>query len=208
VPEPQKSPFDGLRLTFACIGKCGVIVEQALRPRWRILSLPTPPLTLRAWHRCASFSTALRRASPYWITWDFATENMPVNHRPGPPADALSLRYDVRTSQEQESWEGGWYNEKAGEREPGGNRRFGRKSILIVDQARSAIGVSGRAGASLERGRAVPSQGICLAERVQSITREGQGRPAHAGRGSGHLLSAGARQMKQRARCSDLTRQV
>jgi hypothetical protein len=79
-------------------------------------------------------------------------------------------------------------------------RRFGRKSILVVDQARSAIGVSARPGASPERAWAVPFQGLGLAERVQSTTREGQRRPAHAGRGSGHLLSAVARQMKQKAR--------
>ena len=52
-------------------------------------------------------------------------------------------------------------------------------------QPRSAIGVDGRTGASPERGRAVPSQGTCLAERVSSTTREGQGRSAYAGRGSG-----------------------
>jgi hypothetical protein len=47
---------------------------------------------------------------------------------------------------------------------------------LGESQPRSPIGVSGRPGASAERRRAVPSQGICLAERVQSVTREGQGR--------------------------------
>ena len=35
-----------------------------------------------------------------------------------------------------------------------------------------------------------PPRGLGLAERVQLATREGQGRPAHAGRGSGPLPPA------------------
>jgi hypothetical protein len=41
-PGPQKSPFDGLRLTFACIGKREVIFEQVLRCRETDLNCRLP----------------------------------------------------------------------------------------------------------------------------------------------------------------------
>jgi hypothetical protein len=75
-------------------------------------------------------------------------------------------------------------------------------------QPRSAIGASGRPGASPERGRAVPSQGTWPCRAGIIATREGQGRSAHAGRGSGHLTVAWGRKMKQRVRCTGLTQQV
>jgi hypothetical protein len=69
-------------------------------------------------------------------------------------------------------------------------------------QPRSAIGASGRPGASPGRRRTVPSRGLGLAERVSSATREGQGRSAYAGRGSGHLALAGVRGKSNiRAQC-------
>jgi hypothetical protein len=58
-------------------------------------------------------------------------------------------------------------------------------------QPRSAIGASGRPGASPERGRTVPSWEHGLAEQVQSTTREGQGRSAYAGRDRAHLPLVG-----------------
>jgi hypothetical protein len=64
-------------------------------------------------------------------------------------------------------------------------------------QPRSAIGASGRPGASPGRGRTVPSQGTWPCRAGIIATREGQGRSAYAGRSSGHLALAWVRQMKQ-----------
>ena len=78
--------------------------------------------------------------------------------------------------------EGGWYNEKAGKQEPGVNRWFGRNSTPIVDQARSVIGASGRAGASPERGRAAPFQGTwpCRAGIIGQPMKVNAGPPKRA----------------------------
>jgi hypothetical protein len=54
-------------------------------------------------------------------------------------------------------------------------------------QPRSAIGAAAGRAPARGVGGPSPSRGLGLAERVQSTTREGQGRSAYAGRSSGHL---------------------
>jgi hypothetical protein len=66
-------------------------------------------------------------------------------------------------------------------------------SGLGETQPRSTIGAAAGRAPARSVGGPAPFRGLGLAERVQSITREGQGRSAYAGRGNGHLAPAGVR---------------
>jgi hypothetical protein len=71
-------------------------------------------------------------------------------------------------------------------------------------QIRSVIGASGRPGASPERGGTVPFQGTWPCRAGIIATREGQGRSAYAGRGSGHLaLALMRRNPNKRTQCGN-----
>jgi len=78
--------------------------------------------------------------------------------------------------------QGGWYNEKAGKREPGVNRQFGRNSTPMYDRGQGQAGRQPGAWA----GRPLPGD-LALPSGYDQPTREGEGRSAYAGRGSGHL---------------------